>query len=171
MSGHPDANRPGSRDRVSVNDRKGCAMKILVATDGSDGGKLGVAEAIQLAAGLDAKIAIVSVRHRPPPAFGIPPYYFSDPEDDHLTRAVVEDAVAEAAAAGVSADGEVLGLSFDAGREIVEAAKRMDADLIVVGSRGRGAVAGTILGSVSRFVVTHADRPVLVAKQRTAVVA
>jgi nucleotide-binding universal stress UspA family protein len=146
-------------------------MKILVATDGSDGAKFAVLEAIQLAEELDAELEIISVRHLPPPALGIPPYYYADPQSDQAEREIVDRAVAEANAAGVPADGAVLGPSFDAGHEIVEAAKRIKCDLIVVGSRGRGAFAGAILGSVSRFVVTHADRPVLVAKQRAAVAA
>ncbi len=45
---------------------------------------------------------------------------------------------------------------------IVELARSRDVDVIVVGSRGLGAVAGTLLGSVSRAVVHDADRPVLV---------
>ena len=45
---------------------------------------------------------------------------------------------------------------------IVGIAAGREADLIVVGSRGHGAVASTVLGSVSRGVVAHAKVPVLV---------
>jgi len=37
-------------------------------------------------------------------------------------------------------------------------------DMVVVGSRGLGAIKGALLGSVSSAVVHHADRPVLVAR-------
>ena len=43
-------------------------------------------------------------------------------------------------------------------------ADNRSADLIVVGSRGYGPLAGALLGSVSSSVVQHASVPVLVAK-------
>ena len=45
---------------------------------------------------------------------------------------------------------------------MLDVADRTDADVIVVGSRGLGAVKRAILGSVSTRVVGEARRPVLV---------
>ena len=56
-----------------------------------------------------------------------------------------------------------------AGRALLVAAE--DADLLVVGSRGHGAVMGLLLGSVSEYCVTHARCPVVVIRHgRNAVV-
>jgi nucleotide-binding universal stress UspA family protein len=47
---------------------------------------------------------------------------------------------------------------------IVDDAREFGADLIIVGSRGHGAIATLLLGSVSSEVVDHAPCPVLVAR-------
>jgi nucleotide-binding universal stress UspA family protein len=52
-----------------------------------------------------------------------------------------------------------------AARELVAAAQ--GADLLVVGSRGHGAVMGLLLGSVSEYCVTHGPCPVVVVHHGT----
>jgi nucleotide-binding universal stress UspA family protein len=49
---------------------------------------------------------------------------------------------------------------------LVEYAAVQDADLIVVGSRGRGDLASLVLGSTSHRVVNHAPCDVLIARER-----
>ncbi len=51
-----------------------------------------------------------------------------------------------------------------AAREIVSDAVGLGADVIVMGSRGRGDLAGLVLGSTAHKVIHLADRPVLVVR-------
>jgi nucleotide-binding universal stress UspA family protein len=47
-------------------------------------------------------------------------------------------------------------------RTVLDVAAEIDAELIVVGTRGATAVQSALLGSVSNAVVNHSERPVLV---------
>ncbi|MCP9456529.1 MAG: universal stress protein, partial [Nitrospira sp.] len=47
---------------------------------------------------------------------------------------------------------------------ILDSAQTVSADLIVVGARGRGRLAETVLGSVSHRVLSHASRSTLIVK-------
>lgn len=81
-------------------------------------------------------------------------------------RREAADAVARTVArlreAGLDATGDVLRGRPSAA--IVQAAKDLDVDLIVVGSRGHGAIESMLLGSVSAEIVDHSSVPVLVAR-------
>jgi nucleotide-binding universal stress UspA family protein len=55
--------------------------------------------------------------------------------------------------------------SGDPVEEIIRYADTIEADLIVVGSRGHGAVSSVLLGSVSRGVLHNANRPVAVVRR------
>lgn len=57
---------------------------------------------------------------------------------------------------------EGLWLDGDPATELLSLAE--EADEVVVGSRGRGGIAGLVLGSVSQAVLRHATCPVAVAR-------
>ena len=52
----------------------------------------------------------------------------------------------------------------DPAEQIIALAKERQADLIVIGSRGHGQLAGLLLGSVAQKVLAHASCPVLVMR-------
>ena len=138
--------------------------RIVIAYDGSDGGREALEQGLQLARNARAVATVACVRHAPLPIVGDPFYERALSRELHQGRAVLDEARAYAADAGVVAETELL--EGDAAEQILELARARGADLIVVGSRGRGAVAEALLGSVSQAIVHSADRPVLVVKRR-----
>jgi len=80
-------------------------------------------------------------------------------------QASVDAAVAELTGAGVKAHGIVRNTIYgNAAREIIAEAKAEDVSAIIMGSRGRGDLAGLVLGSTAHKVIHLADRPVLVVR-------
>src|SRR5262249_13314232 len=77
-------------------------------------------------------------------------------------RAELDAAVAEAFPDGPPKDFEPRLVEGDPSDTLV--AEAGDADLIVVGSRGRGGLKSALLGSVSGHVIQHAACPVAVVK-------
>jgi nucleotide-binding universal stress UspA family protein len=136
---------------------------LLIGTDGTPGGRAAVSEGLALARSLGASVTFVAVHPRVS-ALAAP--YYQRRLTEHLasSSATIEAALAEADRLGVAADSEVV--EGDPPAELLRLAGSYEADMIIVGSRGLGALAGALLGSVSRWLVTHADIPVLVVKER-----
>ena len=86
-------------------------------------------------------------------------------ESDQEAAQPVRDGVSMLRQAGVDAEGEIRPTTFGhAAREILADATEHDADVIIMGSRGRGDLAGAVLGSTAHKVIHLTDRPVLVVR-------
>jgi nucleotide-binding universal stress UspA family protein len=137
---------------------------ILVATDGSDNAQQAVGVAIELANDSGAELVVTTIRVMPPIGRGGASGPILAVEDPAATRAIAADAAAHAVEAGLKARAEAR--AGDPADEIVRLAGEIKADMVVVGTRGLGAISGALMGSVSRSVVRHAGVPVTVVHAR-----
>lgn len=139
------------------------SSNILIATDGSESAEGAVRAGAEIAKVMGSKAVLLYVR----PSIGLlgEPYY-QEKLSEQMThaRAALERANEVVASQNIEAEEEIL--EGDAAERIVELARARDSAMIVVGTRGLGAVAGALLGSVSSAVVHRADRPVLVVPKQ-----
>jgi nucleotide-binding universal stress UspA family protein len=134
--------------------------RILVAVDESEVAEKVLAAAQELATLSGAEVWILNVVEREVSKFGV-----SSPETAADARAVVDKAVQKLASAGLAVHGEVGHTLYGyAAREIISLARERDAGVIVMGSRGRGDLAGLLVGSTAHKVIHLADRPVVVVR-------
>lgn len=140
--------------------------RILLATDLSPSAFGAERHALELARALGSELLIVSVIEAGPLAVGAT-----------RTGGRVDQVRArrETAAQALVQRGRELGVRVEflvwegePGESIVEAAAAENADMVVIGSHGRGAVGSFFVGSVSAHVVRHAPCPVLVVRGRSA---
>ena len=131
---------------------------ILVAWDGSEHAKRALAEAVDLARTQDARLTLLTVAA---PLYAWPG--FVPPISEADLESAAKQTLAEGEALvpeGIPVSGRTA--AGHPGIELLKRAAAADDDLIVMGSRGRGAVRSAVLGSVSHFVLNHATVPVLV---------
>jgi nucleotide-binding universal stress UspA family protein len=80
-----------------------------------------------------------------------------------VARELVDDVAKDLVRVGVRAKGEVRSCRPKVvARELLSSAARLEADLIVMGSRARGEVSGVLFGSVSHEVAMQAGCPVVI---------
>jgi nucleotide-binding universal stress UspA family protein len=148
--------------------------KILVALDGGDQAEKALEAAIEIAKSGGAEIHLAS-------AYALPIVYTSTlsmegiyPDNSTVVETMYKIAHAQfeeilaAAAALVSSQNipvftEIL--EGSPGHMIIQRAEEKGVDLIAVGSHNRTAVDRFFMGSVSNYVVQHAPKLVLVAKE------
>jgi nucleotide-binding universal stress UspA family protein len=89
------------------------------------------------------------------------------PDEEEL-RAKVRGQVDELREAGIDASFKLVGVPSltGAGHMIADAARDVDADLVIVGTRGHTALAGLMLGSVAQRLLHLAPCPVMAVPSR-----
>jgi nucleotide-binding universal stress UspA family protein len=136
--------------------------KILVAVDHSEVSDRALDAARELALLSRGEVWVLHLRER---EVAVKTGVSLSNESMDEASAAVAAAVDKLTAAGVKAHGDVGTTLFGyAARNIVDDAKEHDVDVIVMGSRGRGDLAGLILGSTAHKVIHLADRPVLIVR-------
>ncbi len=149
---------------------------ILVSYDGSVDAQAAIDRAAQLMPGTEATVLTVwepfidSMARNGSLGLGygmLGGYGLADSEViDTATREAATVTAAQGAeratAAGLVAHPRASSRDVDVARTILALAAQLDADVIVMGTRGRGSVRSFLLGSVSHSVVQQADRAVLV---------
>jgi nucleotide-binding universal stress UspA family protein len=134
--------------------------KILAAIDESEVADRVLAAARELAKLSHGDVLVVHMREREQSKFGL-----TSTESREDARAFVEAAVGKLTATGISARGSARDTMFGhTAREIIGDAESNDVDVIVMGSRGRGDLAGLLLGSTAHKVIHLTHKPVLVVR-------
>jgi nucleotide-binding universal stress UspA family protein len=135
--------------------------KLLVAVDHSKATEDVLSAARDLASLSGGEVWVLHLREREV----MPRAGLFDTESVDEAKAQVDAAVDELTKAGITAHGIVRNTIYGyAAREIVDDAKKLDVSVIIMGSRGRGDLAGLVLGSTAHKVIHLADRPVLVVR-------
>jgi nucleotide-binding universal stress UspA family protein len=134
---------------------------VLVGIDGSAASHKAARLGAEIAGRFGARLTLAYVVPRlllPPDAYGLT---VAEVEAEHRAHA---DELLEAAAAalGPGPAPDRLVLFGEPAEALAEAAQQGGADLLVVGSRGHGAVSRVLLGSTSDRVVHVSALPVLV---------
>lgn len=132
---------------------------ILVAWDGSAHAERALAGAIDIAHTQGARLTLLTV--------AAPVRVWAGPYVPSVSEAELVQAAEKIVAEGeervpddVPHDARTA--AGHAGIELLKRAESADHDLIVMGSRGRGAITSAVLGSVSHYVLNHAEVPVLI---------
>jgi nucleotide-binding universal stress UspA family protein len=132
---------------------------VAVGLDASDAAERVLEVAFEEAAGRGSTLLVI--RARAPVGFQAGDVAL--PEPPAAERARVEEQLAPWRRRYPEVPVEVVLTTDGAAAALVEASTR--ARLIVVGSRGRGTFAGTVLGSVGLQLLQHADCPVYIVRE------
>lgn len=143
---------------------------ILVTTDGSEFAERGLVHAFKLARAVGAKVTVLTVT-APYSVSGLPGGWTDSPafieRFEQEWNEYADKSLARARELAEEAEVEVHTLHKAAthpATSIIETAKELRNDLIVMASHGRRGLKGMLLGSQTYEVLTRGDTPVLVVK-------
>lgn len=131
---------------------------IAWATDGSELADSALEQVRKLAEIHGSRIVAVHANEVIPGRAGNAPVLADEPD----IREKIEGQVADLRAAGFDAGLEVATGTEHIATLVERAAFGVDADLIVVGTHGRGGISAALMGSVARGLCHTSRRPVLV---------
>jgi nucleotide-binding universal stress UspA family protein len=156
--------------------RDGGGPRVVVGVDGSPGSRAALVHAFTAAAQRGAELEVVSSYPVNLVWTGGSSLEVPDTEAvraDTASRAgdLVDEVRRDLSTRGTPGTDTVdVRLVVSGGRPVPELVKRSeDADLLVVGSRGRGAMRSALMGSVALHCATHARCPVIVVHPMSAV--
>lgn len=139
-------------------------MKILVCIDLSESAEKIMKKAVQIATGLSAKIWLVHVAEPEPDfvGFDVGPQSVRDSLSKlfHEEHRQLQEIATQLRNQGL--DTTALLLQGATVETILKEASKLEADMIIVGSHGHGAMYQLLVGSVSEGVLQNSKCPVLV---------
>ena len=136
---------------------------ILVGVDGSESSLEALRKGLQLATALDIPLEAVTLWNiSPSPSGAYFPIPGWSPEED--AREILAGAVEAVFGTETPEWFHASTIHGSAVRGLIEESER--AELLILGSRGRGGFAGLLLGSVSRACAAQARCPVLIMHRR-----
>ncbi len=138
----------------------------VVGVDGSDHSRHALAFALAAVEPSGGSVTCVAAWRTEVEAEMLITYVMSDsvPEIDARYADLLDGVIRDVAPRFPSVDVTPLVRHGHTAPVLLDVAAELDADLIVVGSRGHGGFAGLLLGSVSRRVAAKSDRPVAVVR-------
>lgn len=139
--------------------------KILVPTDASEYSRRALKIAIEMARSVQAEVVLLHVSYTPQAYWGYTISYGITVTQEQLDQN--GELALDATLAGIDSEQVVIHKRVESGHPvtmIVEQIKKDNIDLVIMGSHGYGAIAGSVLGSVSQRVLQRASCPVLIIK-------
>jgi nucleotide-binding universal stress UspA family protein len=137
---------------------------VLIGYDGSDNAKLALRHAVTIAQVANARLTVMAVV--PDVAATVQATWMVGANPTELEQQMTEQVSATIDEAVDLVPDELpvtklLGHGH-AGPALVKAIEEQGCDLVVVGTRGRGAMASLVAGSVTEHLVSHSPVPILV---------